>query len=65
MALDDPSGQKYPAAQGPLHPLVAIPGDAPYSPAGHGPLQVPEVRLEVVPYRPTPHCTHAPSPPVL
>jgi hypothetical protein len=32
----EPSGQKCPAVQGPVHVADIVPGAAPYRPAGHG-----------------------------
>jgi hypothetical protein len=62
VAVEDPAGHAYPAAQLPVHPDDAMPRVAPYSPAAQGPLHPDELVAVDRPNRPAAHGVHAPDP---
>ncbi len=61
----DPAGQKYPAAQDPLHVSTDTPATDPNRPAGHAAVQFDVVSPLLFPNRPAEHSKQVPCAPML
>ncbi len=64
-ALVEPSGQAYPAVQGPEQVRDVSPAAPPYCPAGQAPLHAADAAPEVFPNRPTLQLVHTLALPTL
>jgi hypothetical protein len=58
----EPTGQIYPAAQGPEQSALVKPGTLPNAPAEHKPVHEEEVSPALLPYLPDGHGVHTPAP---
>ncbi len=61
----DPAGQAYPEAHGPVQEEVVRAAPAPYLPASQRPLQIGDLKPDVLPNTPAGQSTHAPAPAAL